>query len=208
MTTLSQQARALLSRARVVPVLTIERVEDAVPLARALVAGGVVTLEVTLRTEAAREAIAAIVKHVPEACVGVGTVLSVDDLARAADSGARFALSPGTTSSLLTAAAKGTLPFVPGVATAAEIMRARDYEFDAMKFFPAAQLGGMAALKALGGPFPQISFCPTGGIGANDFRDWLSLPNVIAVGGSWLAPSPAVHAGDWAAITALARACG
>jgi len=196
---------ALLTAARVVPVITIERVEDAVPLARALVAGGVRTLEITLRTAAAVAAAEAIIAQVPEAIVGIGTVLTPMDLARAKALGAKFALSPGATPDLLDAAAEGDLPFVPGIATASELMAALARGFSIYKFFPAQQAGGIPALRALGGPFPQARFCPTGGIGEANAAEWLAEPNVIAVGGSWLCPTADIRAGNWDKITGLAR---
>ena len=195
----------LFQAARVIPVITIERVEDAVPLARALVAGGVRTLEITLRTAAAVEAAKAIVASVPDAIVGIGTVLNSADLAQAIAIGAKFALSPGATPDLLDAAAASDLPFVPGIATASELMAALARGFSIAKFFPAQQAGGIPALRALGGPFPQARFCPTGGIGAANAAEWLSEPNVIAVGGSWLCPLADIKAGNWDKITDLAR---
>jgi 2-dehydro-3-deoxyphosphogluconate aldolase/(4S)-4-hydroxy-2-oxoglutarate aldolase len=189
----------------VIPVLTIERVEDAVPLARALVAGGLRSIEITLRTPAAADSARAIIAEVPEAIVGIGTVLSPQDLDTARALGARYALSPGATPDLLEAAAAGDLPFVPGVATPSELMAALARGLDIVKFFPAVPAGGIGALRALAGPFPQARFCPTGGIGEKDFRTWLALPNVVAVGGSWLAPAGEVRAGDWATITERAR---
>ena len=196
---------AILAVARIIPVLTIEREADAVPLARALVTGGLAVLEITLRTEAAPAAAAAIIRAVPEAIVGLGTVLTAKDLATAASLGARFALSPGATPELLDAAGAGTLPFVPGVATASEIMAALARGFDTLKFFPAGQAGGIAALKALAGPFPQVRFCPTGEIGETNFAEWLAAGNVVAVGGSWLTPVGDIRAGNWAAITERAK---
>lgn len=195
----------ILRVAPIIPVITIERVEDAVPLARALVAGGLAALEITLRTEAAPAAAAAIIKAVPDAIVGLGTVLSREDLETARDLGARFALSPGATPDLLDAAAAGGLPFIPGVQTSSEIMAALARGFDVVKFFPAVPAGGIAGLKALAGPFPQMRFCPTGGIGKSNFADWLALGNVVSVGGSWLAPPSDIRGGDWAAITARAK---
>ncbi len=195
----------LFQAARVIPVITIERVEDAVPLAKALVAGGVRTLEITLRTAAAVEAAKAIVASVPDAIVGIGTVLNSDDLAQATAIGAKFALSPGATPDLLDAAAASDLPFVPGIATASELMAALARGFSIAKFFPAQQAGGIPALRALAGPFPQARFCPTGGIGAANAAEWLSEPNVIAVGGSWLCPLADIKAGNWDKITDLAR---
>jgi 2-dehydro-3-deoxyphosphogluconate aldolase / (4S)-4-hydroxy-2-oxoglutarate aldolase len=206
-TALSRSARLeeVLRSAPIIPVITIERVEDAVPLARALVAGGLMALEITLRTAAAPAAAAAIARAVPEALVGFGTVLTGDDLETARDLGARFALSPGVTPELLDAAAAGELPFIPGIQTSSELMAALGRGFDVVKFFPAVPAGGIAALKALAGPFPQVRFCPTGGIGEGNFADWLTLANVVSVGGSWLAPAPDIRAGDWAAITNRAR---
>jgi len=196
----------LLRIAPLIPVITIERVSDAVPLARALVAGGLQALEITLRTPAAPAAAAVIVKEVPEAILGLGTVLTAQDLDTARALDARFALSPGATPELLEAAAECDLPFIPGVQTASELMAALARGFDVVKFFPAGPAGGIAALRALAGPFPQVRFCPAGGVGADNFMDWLALPNVASVGGSWLAPSSEIRAGDWAAITARARA--
>jgi 2-dehydro-3-deoxyphosphogluconate aldolase/(4S)-4-hydroxy-2-oxoglutarate aldolase len=186
----------------VVPVLTIERVEDAVPLARALTAGGLKVLEVTLRTPAALEAMARISGEVEGAVVAAGTVLSADDLERARKAGARFAFSPGLADFMLEPQA---LPILPGVATASEVMKGLEAGQDSFKFFPAVPAGGANALKALGGPFPSVAFCPTGGIGADNFRDFLALSNVLCVGGSWVAPPGLIKSGDWAKIEALAR---
>lgn len=194
----------ILVPARIVPVLTIDRAEDGVPLARALVAGGVKVLEVTFRTEAATAAAKAIIAEVPDAIVGIGTVLNGDDLRRARDLGARFAVSPGATPELLDAAAANDLPLLPGVATASELMQAQARGFNLLKFFPAEQAGGAAFLKALASPLAGMKFCPTGGIGAKNAMDYLSLPNVICVGGSWVAPDDMVESGRWDAIEALA----
>ena len=191
----------ILIPARIIPVLTIARVEDGVPLARALVAGGVKTLEITFRTDAAADAARAIIAEVPEAVVGIGTVLSADDLRRAQIIGARFAVSPGATPELLDAAAASGLPLLPGVATASELMQARARGFDLLKFFPAEQSGGIPMLRALAGPFPSTRFCPTGGVSAANAATWLAEPNVIAVGGSWLCPASDVKAGNWEVIT-------
>jgi 2-dehydro-3-deoxyphosphogluconate aldolase/(4S)-4-hydroxy-2-oxoglutarate aldolase len=195
----------ILSASPNIPVITIERVEDAVPLARALVAGGVSALEVTLRTPAAAAAAKAIGEAVPEAVLGLGTVLTRDDLETARSLKARYVVSPGATTELLDAAAGGDLPLLPGVQTASEVMAALARDFDILKFFPAAPAGGIPALKALAGPFPQVRFCPTGGVGEDNFGDWLALPNVMAVGGSWLAPASDIRAGNWTAITEHAR---
>jgi 2-dehydro-3-deoxyphosphogluconate aldolase/(4S)-4-hydroxy-2-oxoglutarate aldolase len=195
----------ILRAAPVIPVITIEREDDGVPLARALVSGGLRALEITLRTPAAPAAARAIAEVVPEAIIGIGTVLTPQDLETARGLGARFAVSPGTTPELLDAAAGGDLPFVPGVQTASELMAALARGFDVVKLFPAVPAGGIAALKALAGPFPQVRFCPTGGISEETFLDWLKLPNVASVGGSWLAPTADIRAGNWPAITARTR---
>ena len=194
---------SLFKRAVVIPVLTIERVEHAVPLAKALVAGGVKTLEVTLRTDAAIAAAKAIIAEVPEAIVGIGTILNADDLGRARALGAKFGISPGATPELLKAAAASDLPFAPGIATASELMQALAHGFDVAKFFPAEQAGGIKALRALGGPFPNVRFCPTGGVGEANAAAWLAEPNVLCVGGSWLCPAADIRAGNWAGITAM-----
>src|SRR6201995_1058204 len=203
MTAKQDKLLALFKAARVVPVLTIERVEDAVPLARALVKGGVRTLEVTLRTPVAVESARALIADVPDPLVGIGTILNADDLGRAEALGAKFGISPGATPELLKAAASSRLPFAPGIATASELMAALAHGFDLVKFFPAESSGGIKALRALAGPFPQAKFCPTGGIGEANAATWLAEPNVMAVGGSWLCPSAEVGAGNWAGITAI-----
>jgi 2-dehydro-3-deoxyphosphogluconate aldolase/(4S)-4-hydroxy-2-oxoglutarate aldolase len=203
MTVKQDRLLVLFKAARVVPVLTIERLEDAVPLARALVKGGVRTLEVTLRTPVAVESAKAIIAEVPDAVVGIGTILNADDLARAETLGARFGISPGATPELLKAAAASPLPFAPGIATASELMAALAHGFDLVKFFPAEQSGGIKALRALAGPFPQAKFCPTGGIGEANADAWLAEPNVVAVGGSWLCPTAEIRSGNWSGITAI-----
>lgn len=205
MTALPKQAKiaTLFKQAVVIPVLTIEKVEHAVSLAKALVAGGVRTLEVTLRTDAAVAAARAIIAEVPDAIVGIGTILNADDLARARTLGAKFGISPGATPDLLKAAAAGDLPFAPGIATASELMQALAAGFDVVKFFPAEQAGGIRALRALAGPFPHVRFCPTGGIGEANAASWLAEPNVLCVGGSWLCPAADIRAGNWAGITAM-----
>jgi 2-dehydro-3-deoxyphosphogluconate aldolase/(4S)-4-hydroxy-2-oxoglutarate aldolase len=205
MTVRQEKLAALLRSACVIPVLTIERLEDAAPLARALVAGGVRVLEVTLRTPVAIEAAKAIMAHVPEAIVGIGTSLNGSDLARAEDVGARFGISPGATPELLEAAAASGLPFAPGIATASELMQALAHGFDLVKFFPAEQSGGIKALRALAGPFPDARFCPTGGIGEANAAAWLAEPNVVAVGGSWLCPAAYIRSGNWSGITAMCQ---
>jgi len=198
-----EELAALFEQATIIPVLTIERLEDAVPLAKALVAGGVRTLEITLRTPVAIESAKAIMAHVPDAVVGIGTILNADDLARAEGIGARFGISPGATPDLLQAAAASALPFAPGIATASELMLALVHGFNLVKFFPAEQSGGIKALRALAGPFPDMRFCPTGGIGEANAASWLAEPNVVAVGGSWLCPAADIRSGNWAGITAI-----
>jgi len=195
----------LLRAGPIVPVITLERVEDAVPLARALVAGGLRLLEITLRTPAAADSAAAIIREVPEAIVGIGTVLTPKDLERAQALGARYALSPGATPDLLQAASRSAMPFIPGIATASELMAALAHGFQTVKFFPAAASGGIPALKALAGPFPQARFCPTGGIDEKNVKDWLALPNVVAAGGSWICSTSDIRAQAWDQITAKAR---
>ena len=193
----------VMALAPVIPVLTIERLEHAVPLAKALVQGGLRALEVTLRTDAALAAVEAIAGAVPDAVAGVGTVTAVEDLSKARAAGARFAVSPGFAPDLAEAA--GTLPFLPGVATASEAMAAQRAGFSRLKFFPAEAMGGRATLQALAGPFAGLVFCPTGGIGRNNAADYLALNNVECVGGSWVAPREAVTGERWDAIAALAR---
>lgn len=189
----------------VMPVIVIERLEDAVPLARALVAGGVRVLEVTLRTDCALAAIRAISDAVPDAIVGAGTILNERDLQAAGAAGARFGVSPGATPTLLRAARDAGWTFLPGVITPSEAMVALDAGFDALKFFPAVPAGGVEMLKAIGGPLPQLRFCPTGGISPATAADFLALGNVACIGGSWLAPKSLVAAGDWDAIQQRAR---
>ncbi len=197
--------RELMELAPVIPVLVIDQVEQAVPLAQALVNGGLRVLEVTLRTPAALDAMQAM-SSVEGAIIGVGTALNADDLKRAKDHGAQFAVSPGFTPELGKAAEDLALPLLPGVANSADIMRALDSGLSELKFFPASQAGGPAMLKALGGPFVDVVFCPTGGINAASAPDYLALNNVLCVGGSWVAPASAVKAGKWDEITELAKA--
>lgn len=195
----------LLRSARLVAVLTIEDVEQAVPLAHALVSGGVRTLEITLRTKAGARAAAAILDAVPEAVVGLGTVLTRDDLELARRLNVRFAFSPGATPGLLDAARELGVPFVPGVGTASELIEALARGFDVVKLFPAEQVGGIGMLRALSGPFPSALFNPTGGVNEDNVDAYLAQPNVVAVGGSWLAPAPDVRAGNWRAISERTR---
>lgn len=198
---------AILSRAPVLPVLAIEHLDDAVPLARALVDAGLPVLEVTLRTDCALEAIARIVAEVPGACVGAGTVLSAGDLVAVEAAGAAFAISPGATEALYAAAAGIAMPWIPAIATASELMRGLEHGHRRFKFFPAEASGGTAALRAFAGPFPHAKFCPTGGIDAGSATRYLALGNVITVGGSWMVPGDALAAREWGAITSLASAC-
>jgi 2-dehydro-3-deoxyphosphogluconate aldolase/(4S)-4-hydroxy-2-oxoglutarate aldolase len=194
----------LLSRAPVVPVLTIDRVADALPLARALVAGGLSVIEVTLRTDAAIEAVVALAE-MSDVVVGVGTVTSPSDVRLALSAGAKFLVSPGTPPELAAALAQAPVPVLPGCATPTEAMALAARGFSVLKFFPAAAAGGVSFLAAMAAPLPHIKFCPTGGIDMTNVAAYLALPNVVCVGGSWVAPREAVRAGDFARITALAR---
>ena len=189
----------------VIPVLVIEDLARAVPLARALVAGGVRVLEVTLRTPVALTAIRVIAREVPEAIVGVGTLTRPEEFTEARDAGACFGVSPGLTPVLIEAARESGLPLLPGVMTPSEVIAARLAGFRELKLFPARQAGGIGLLQALTEPFPDVTFCPTGGITAETAPDYLALPNVACVGGSWLTPKAALAAGDWEAVTALVR---
>lgn len=195
----------IMQDAPVIPVIVIEDPDHAVPLARALVAGGIRMLEVTLRTTAALDAITQIAQDVPEAIVGAGTVCHQNDAQEAMRAGARFAVSPGYTHTLGQYCRQTGLALLPGVSTASEVLMAMEDGYSELKFFPAVQSGGVAMLKALSGPFGNIKFCPTGGITPQNARDFLALKNVICVGGSWLAPSDAMDAGDFSRITQLAR---
>jgi len=189
----------------VIPVIVIDHLQDAVPLARALVAGGIRVLEVTLRTPVALKAIEVIANEVEGAITGVGTITQASDFDAALKAGALFGVSPGLTPELIAAAKDSALPLLPGVMTPSDVIAARAAGFTELKLFPAQQAGGIGMLKALGGPFPEVRFCPTGGIGAATAPDFLALPNVACVGGSWLTPASAVAARDWDRITALAR---
>ncbi|HIJ90095.1 MAG TPA: bifunctional 4-hydroxy-2-oxoglutarate aldolase/2-dehydro-3-deoxy-phosphogluconate aldolase [Deltaproteobacteria bacterium] len=189
----------------VVPVMVIKDLAHAVPLARALVAGGIRVLEITLRTPVAVEAIREIAKSVPEAVVGAGTVTTAEDLVAVSEAGAVFAISPGLTPELLDAANRGPIALIPGIATVSELMVGLQWRYDHFKFFPAEAAGGIPMLKAIAGPFPKVIFCPTGGISVENYREYLALGNVACVGGSWVAPSEAVARGDWELISQLAR---
>ena len=198
--------RRLLAGTRVVPVVTLVRIAQAAPLARALVAGGLPVVEVTLRSPAALDAIAEIAAAVPEAVVGAGSLRAPEQIAQARAAGARFGVSPGHTAALLDAAEAGDLAYLPGAATASEAMTLFERGYDLIKLFPAGPLGGPAALRALAAPLPEIEFCPTGGIGPDNLADYLACANVACVGGSWLAPPELLAAEDWAEIEARARA--
>ena len=199
-----QALGSLLRRSAVMPVVTIDAVEHAVPLAEALWRGGLRTIEITLRTPAGLPAIERIARAMPELAVGAGTVLSADDLAAAARAGAQFAVSPGATEALYRAAAP--IPWLPAIATASDVMRGLEAGHRCFKFFPAVAAGGVALLQSLHGPFPQLTFCPTGGITAALAPQFLALPQVACVGGSWLAPAALLQARDWNGISALAAA--
>lgn len=199
-------AQDVVRDAPVIPVIVLEKVEHAAPMARALLAGGIRMLEVTLRTPAALACIEAIARDVPQAMVGAGTVRSAQDARAAAAAGACFLVSPGLTPAVAQASRDVQLPLLPGVATASEIMQAQEEGLQSLKFFPALQAGGLAMLKAWQGPFGEVGFCPTGGIHAGNAAEFLALKNVQCVGGSWLVPQEALEQGDWARITALARA--
>ena len=196
---------SVMADAAVIPVIVLTDPAHAVPLARALVAGGIRMLEITLRTPAALACIEAIAKEVPDAVAGAGTVRSAADAQAAAKAGARFIVSPGYTQAVGCACRDLGLPLLPGVATGSEIMAAQDDGYNALKFFPAVPAGGAAMLKAWHGPFPEVKFCPTGGVSAANSVDFLSLPNVACVGGSWLTPADVIAKGDWAHITQLAH---
>ena len=204
-TSTSFTALQVMQDAPVIPVIVLNDVAHAVRMARALVAGGIRMLEVTLRTPQALACIEAIAREVPEAVVGAGTVRSKADAQAAARAGARFAVSPGYTSAVGQACRDVGLALLPGVATGGEIMMAQEDGFTELKFFPAMQAGGPAMLKAWSGPFFDVKFCPTGGVTLQNAPEWLALPNVVCVGGSWLVPVDAMAKGDWAAVTQLAR---
>lgn len=198
-------AEQILTTGPVVPVIVVNKLEHAVPMAKALVAGGVRVLEVTLRTDCAVDAIRAIAQEVPDAIVGAGTVTNPQQLADVIAAGAQFAISPGLTEPLLKAAVEGPIALIPGISTVSELMLGMDYGLREFKFFPAEANGGVKALQAIAGPFSHIRFCPTGGISLNNYRNYLALKSVLCVGGSWLVPNDALESGDYARITELAR---
>ena len=189
----------------VVPVLVINDVEKAVPLAKALMEGGIKVLEVTLRTPAAIDVIKRIAEEVPDSLIGAGTVTNAQQLKAVIEAGAKFAISPGMTADLLKAGMDADIPLIPGISSTSDLMKGKDAGYTHMKFFPAEASGGVKAIKSISGPFPDVTFCPTGGIGPNNYNDYLALNNVKCVGGSWLAPDDAIETGDWARITQLAK---
>lgn len=197
------KALDILQRSPVVPVIVIDDLADALPMAKALLAGGVDVLEVTLRTPAALDAIKLLSDELPDALVGAGTVTNPEQLEQVRAAGAKFAISPGITDALLQAGQVSDIPLIPGISTVSELMHAIDFGYSHLKFFPAEAAGGVAMLKAISGPFPQIRFCPTGGISLHNYRDYLALPNVLCVGGSWLVPKDAVQEGNWQKITQI-----
>ena len=199
-------ALSIMQDAPVIPVIVLHSTEHAVPMAKALLAGGIRVLEVTLRTPQGLACIEAIARQLPEAIVGAGTVRNAADAAAAAQAGAKFAVSPGYTGKLGKACRDLNLPLLPGVATSSEIMMAQEDGFNELKFFPAVQSGGIQMLKAWQGPFEELRFCPTGGISPSNAAEFLALSNVVCVGGSWLVPASAVESGNWSLITELARA--
>lgn len=196
---------AVFARAPVIPVLTISNLQDALPLARALARNGLPVLEITLRTPCALDAIALIARELPDVWVGAGTVLSGKDLDDVAAAGARFAISPGATDRLYRESVANPVPLIPGIATASELMRGLEHGWQRFKFFPAESSGSIAGLRGLAGPFPQVRFCPTGGIDAAKAPAYLALPNVACVGGSWMVPADALCTRDWTHIGSLAR---
>lgn len=189
----------------VVPVLVIDNVDDALPIAKALIAGGVNVLEVTLRTKAAMDVIRIIAKELPEAYIGAGTVTNREQLQAVTEAGAKFAISPGLTADLLEAGKEGSIPLIPGISNISDLMTAKDAGYGYLKFFPAEAAGGVKALKSIGGPFPDVTFCPTGGISPGNYKDYLALSNVKCCGGSWLAPSDVIENKEWSKITDLAK---
>jgi len=196
--------QALFRKARIMPVVTIETADQAIPLAHALLEGGLTAIEVTLRTSAGLPGIEAIARHVPQMAVGAGTVLSAADLRAVAEAGASFALSPGSTPDLLAAAKTSPIPFVPGVATASEVMAVLAVGLTTMKLFPASIVGGVPLLRALAGPLGEAMFCPTGGVSLDNAGAYLAEPNVLCVGGTWIAPLDLIRTGNWGEITARA----
>jgi len=202
---LSSAIKNILQQSRVIPVVVIDRIEDAVPLATALVNGGLNVLEITLRTPVAIDAIKAMKQALPNSIVGSGTVIDAATLQASLDAGVDFIVSPGTNSELLEAAKQNSAPLLPGAATPSEVMNLLHHGFDTMKFFPAAAAGGVNMLKSIGGPLPQVTFCPTGGISLANANEYLALPNVACVGGTWMLDKELIKAQDWDGITQLAK---
>lgn len=198
-------AEAVLTTSPIVPVMVVNKIEEAVPLAEVLVKNGVRVLEVTLRTSCALEAIKLIKQQVPDAIVGAGTVTTVEEFEQALAAGVEFIITPGLTETLIAKIKSSPVPVIPGIATASELMSAKQAGLQYLKFFPAEINGGVAALKALGGPFPDIKFCPTGGVNVKNFKEYLALKNVVCVGGSWFVPADSVTKGDYAHIGQLVR---
>ncbi|SMD08021.1 2-keto-3-deoxy-phosphogluconate aldolase [Fulvimarina manganoxydans] len=201
----SQELLPILTGQPVIPVVAVDSARQGVELARALAAGGLKAIEVTMRTPAALDAIKAIVAEVPEAICGAGTILSPKHYEEASEAGSRFIVSPGATVELLDAAKEGSVPLLPGAATPSELMAMIQEGYEVLKFFPAEQSGGVAYLKSLAPVFPNLRFCPTGGVSPTNVASYLTLPNVVCVGGSWVAPKEALSSGDWDAITKLAK---
>ena len=197
-------AQDVFAASPVVPVLVIHELEHAVPLAKALIAGGISVLEVTLRTPVALAAIELIAKELPDAMIGAGTVTNAEQLDQVTAAGAKFAISPGMTADLLKAGQAGTIPLIPGISSTSDLMKAKDAGYTHLKFFPAEAVGGVKAIKSISGPFPDMVFCPTGGISLGNYQSYLALPNIHCVGGSWVAPDALMNAGDWDGITKLA----
>ena len=197
--------REVMTSTPVVPVIVVDDVEQAINLGKALVAGGVPVLEVTLRTEAALEAISALRKQVPEAIVGAGTVCTREQYIKAVEAGSQFIISPGMTPDLLAVGKEYDVPYLPAVATISDILLGIEYGYDHFKFFPAEVNGGVKALKAFAGPLADINFCPTGGVSPTNYKEYLALPNVLCVGGSWIVPKDLIEAGKWDEITELAK---
>lgn len=200
------QPGTLFEMGPVVPVIVIKDIADAVPMAKALLAGGIKVLEVTLRTPVALDAIRLLAEQVPDAVVGAGTVTTAAQLHQVAEAGAKFAISPGLTRELLQAGKDAAIPLIPGIASISELMEGTGLGYSHFKFFPAEAAGGVKTLKSIHGPFADIRFCPTGGINEKNFLDYLALPNVSCVGGSWIVPDDAVAAKDWGRITELCKA--
>lgn len=199
------KAAEVFAASPVVPVIVIHDIQDAIPLAKALIAGGVNVLEVTLRTPVALDAISTIAQALPDSMIGAGTVTNAQQLKDVTEAGAKFAISPGMTAELLAAGQAGTIPLIPGISSTSDLMKGKDAGYSHLKFFPAEAVGGIKAIKSISGPFPDMVFCPTGGISLANYKDYLALPNIPCVGGSWIVPDDLVKKGDWAGITQLAK---